>query len=114
MKRGHLNDGYLERLLGGKHHFERHPDAMVYAALHALRLDSCLKQVVPHFHRQLGSVPVWPVILIDERLGVVEVVDKIVLLESVVSRYILGSSLHSSTNLDISVSFYIDCGGRCC
>lgn len=113
MKRGHLNDGYLERLLRGEHHFERHPNTMVYAALHALCLDSRFKQVVPHFHCQLGSIPVRPVILVDERLGVVEVVDKIMLLESVIPRYILGSSLQPSTDLDMSASFYVDYGSSC-
>lgn len=79
MVRRHLNNRDVQRLLLGEHELEGHPDAVVDAALDALRLDAGLDQVLPDIGGELGRILVRPVVLVDEGLRVVEVADEVVL-----------------------------------
>jgi hypothetical protein len=77
--RGHLDHRDVKGLLRWKHELERHPDAVVDTALHALGLDSCLDQVLPNFHGEIGCILVRPIVLVNEGSRVVEVANKVVL-----------------------------------
>lgn len=52
---------------------------MIYSTLHPFRLDTRFTQMIPDLNCELGCVLVRPVIFVDEWLGVMEVVDKIML-----------------------------------
>lgn len=52
---------------------------MVHSTFYPLGLDSSFTKMIPNIHCQLGCIFVWPVIFVDKRMRVVEVVDEIVL-----------------------------------